>query len=231
MEWMMKGNKNVVTFLMVLLFQWSSAVIAAEQVIESPQSDVERITRELLTTFEKNINQYKKNDAAFIVEVDRQLSPVVAFDSIARGVMGKYSRRAKTAQIEQFSKVFKDSLISFYGKALLKLDDTRLTIEKVDSVPDAVLNDYRSGKARLVPVNMTVRTSSGTVAISYSMVHQDGRWKLRNIIVDGINIGIQFRNQFAEAMSKYNDVQYVVDHWSEIMKGAATEKNAVSKKS
>ena len=231
MEWMMKGNKNVVTFLMVLLFQWSSAVIAAEQVIESPQSDVERITRELLTTFEKNINQYKKNDAAFIVEVDRQLSPVVAFDSIARGVMGKYSRRAKSGQIEQFSKVFKDSLISFYGKALLKLDDTRLTIEKVDSVPDAVLNDYRSGKARLVPVDMTVRTSSGTVAISYSMVHQDERWKLRNIIVDGINIGIQFRNQFAEAMSKYNDLQYVVDHWPEIMKGSATEKNAVSKKS
>ncbi len=227
----MKGNKNVVAVLMALFFQWSSAVIAAEQVIESPQQEVERITRELLATFENNIHQYKKNDTAFIAEVDRQLSPAVAFDSIARGVMGKYSRRAKTGQIEQFSKTFKDSLISFYGKALLKLDDTRLTIEKVDAVPDAVLNNYRSGKARLVPVDMTVRTSSGTVAISYSMVHQDERWKLRNIIVDGINIGIQFRNQFAEAMSKYNDLQYVVDHWPEIMQGEATEKNAVSKQS
>ena len=227
----MKGNKHVVAFLMALFFLWSSAVIAAEQVIESPQKEVEKITRGLLATFENNIHQYKKNDAAFIAEVDRQLSPAVAFDSIARGVMGKYSRRAKTGQIEQFSKTFKDSLISFYGKALLKLDDTRLVIEKVDAVPDAVLNDYRSGKARLVPVDMTVRTSSGTVAISYSMVHQGERWKLRNIIVDGINIGIQFRNQFAEAMSKYNDLQYVVDHWPEIMQGKATEKNAVSKQS
>ncbi|USE38224.1 phospholipid-binding protein MlaC [Endozoicomonas sp. SCSIO W0465] len=232
---MMKGNNNVaaflVFFLMALFFRWPSAVIAAEQAIESPQGEVEKITRELLTTFEKNINHYKNNNAAFIAEVDRQLSPAVAFDSIARGVMGKYSRRAKAGQIEQFSKTFKDSLLSFYGKALLKLDDTRLIIEKVDAVPDTVLNDYRSGKARLVPVNMTVKTSSGTVAISYSMVHQDGHWKLRNIIVDGINIGIQFRNQFAEAMSKYNDIQYVVDHWPEIMKGVAAEKNAVSNKS
>lgn len=236
----MKGNKNVAAFLVFfltgLLFQWSSAVIATEQAIGSPQGEVERITRELLATFENNIDQYKNNDTAFIAEVDRQLSPVVAFDSIARGVMGKYTRRAKTGQVEQFSRTFKDSLISFYGKALLKLDDTRLTIEKVDAVPDAVLNDYRSGKARLVPVDMTVKTSSGTVAISYSMVYQDERWKLRNIIVDGINIGIQFRNQFAEAMSKYNDLQYVVDHWPDIMKGQASgkqsgEDNAGGKKS
>lgn len=222
----MRRNKSFVAALVVLLLQWSSTIFAAEQAIESPQKEVERITSELLATFEKNVDEYKKNDAAFIAEVDRQLSPVVAFDSIARGVMGKYSRRAKPGQVEQFSATFKDSLISFYGKALLKLDDTRLTIEKVDSVPESVLKDYQSGKARLIPVGMTVRTSSGTVAISYSMVHLDGRWKLRNIIVDGINIGIQFRNQFAEAMNKHGDIQYVVDHWPEIMKGAAADKKS-----
>ena len=222
----MRRNKSFVAALVVLLLQWSSTIFAAEQAIESPQKEVERITSELLATFEKNVDEYKKNDAAFIAEVDRQLSPVVAFDSIARGVMGKYSRRVKPGQVEQFSTTFKDSLISFYGKALLKLDYTRLTIEKVDSVPESVLKDYQSGKARLIPVVMTVRTSSGTVAISYSMVHLDGRWKLWNIIVDGINIGIQFRNQFAEAMNKHGDIQYVVDHWPEIMKGAAADKKS-----
>ncbi|MFK0573034.1 phospholipid-binding protein MlaC [Endozoicomonas sp.] len=225
----MKRNKNFLTVLAMLFLQWSSAVFSAEQAIQSPQQDVEKITRGLLATLEKNIDGYKKNSDAFIVEVDRQLSPVIAFDSIARGVMGKYSRRAKPGQLEQFSSVFKDSLISFYGKALLKLDDTRLTIEKVDAVPESVLNDYKAGKARLIPVDMTVRTSSGTVAISYSMVHQDGRWKLRNIIVDGINIGIQFRNQFAGAMSKHRDIQYVVDYWPEIMKGNAVASAADKK--
>ena len=55
------------------------------------------------------------------------------------------------------------------------------------------------------------------------MVYLEGGWKIRNIIVDGINIGIQFRNQFAEAMSKYGDIQYVVDHWPDIMKGSVMD--------
>lgn len=226
MEWMMKRNKTFVSVLLMLFLQWSPVAIATQLSIESPQQEVERITRGLLATFEKNVAYYKNNDAEFLTEVDRQLSPVVAFDSIARSVMGKYARRAKPEQVEQFATVFKESLISFYGKALLKLDDNRLAIEKVEPVPETVLNDYQSGKARLIPVNMTIRTSSGTVAISYSMVHWDGRWKLRNIIVDGINIGIQFRNQFAEAMNKQGNIQYVVDHWPEIMKGAAANNNS-----
>ncbi|MGB0360554.1 MAG: MlaC/ttg2D family ABC transporter substrate-binding protein, partial [Endozoicomonas sp.] len=157
----------------------------------------------------------------FIAEVDKQLSPVVAFNSIAKGVMGKYSRRSSSKQVEQFTEAFKSSLISFYGKALLKLDDTQLVIESVKPIPESVLKDYEAGNARLIPVDMSVRTPTTVVALSYSMIYMDGRWKLRNIIVDGINIGIQFRNQFADAMMKYNDIQYVIDNWSQIMEGSA----------
>ena len=191
----------------------------AGPVLDSPKKDVEAFSIRLLATFEKNVGEYKKNPGAFIHEVDHELSPVVAFDAIARGVMGRYARQAQPAQLEQFSKTFKISLLNFYGKALLKLDDTRITIEKIDDVPEKILKDYHDGKVRLVPVDMTVKTSTKTVAISYSMIHADGRWKIRNIIVDGINIGIQFRNQFAEAMDKHRKIQYVVDYWQQIMSG------------
>ncbi|MGB1271822.1 MAG: MlaC/ttg2D family ABC transporter substrate-binding protein, partial [Endozoicomonas sp.] len=174
----MKSQARVPAFLgamMMVMMLWASLSMAAPAPLESPRGDVETITRGLLKTFEANLDQYKKDGDAFVAEVDRHLSPVVAFDSIARGVMGKYTRRAKPDQIEQFSGVFKDSLISFYGKALLKLDSTSLTIDKIDPVPDSVLQDYRNGKARQVPVDMMVKTSTKTVAISYSMVHVDGR--------------------------------------------------------
>lgn len=202
--------------LVAVLLHWSSSLMAA---LESPKKEVERFSTELLATFEKNVKEYKKNPDAFIKEVNRQLSPVVAFGSIARGVMGKYARRAEPSQIETFSATFKDSLLSFYGKALLKLDDTRITIEKIDDVPEKTLKDYEQGKARLVSVDMMVRTSTRTVAITYSMVHDEGRWKIRNVILDGINVGIQFRNQFADAMEKHGKIQYVVDNWLDIMSG------------
>ncbi len=207
-------NSFFLGLLLVSLLQWSPA-----WALESPKADVENITKGLLAKFEKNIGDYQKNPGAFIEEVSRELTPVIAFDSIARGVMGKYTRRAEPGQIEQFSTVFKDSLLSFYGKALLKLDDVSLTIENIEDVPKKTLADYESGKARLVPVDMMIKTSTTTVAISYSMVHTDGRWKVRNIIVDGINIGKQFRNQFADAMDKHGKIQYVIDNWLSIMSG------------
>ncbi len=207
------------SLLLTVLLQWSSAA----QALESPRADVEKITKGLLETFEKNVGSYKKNPDAFIAEVNRELTPVVAFESIARGVMGKYTRRAELSQVEQFATVFKESLLSFYGKALLKLDDTSLSIEKIDEVPKKTLEEYHQGKARLVPVDMIIKTSTRIVAISYSMVHTEGRWKMRNIVVDGINIGKQFRNQFADAMDKHGKIQYVIDNWLQIMNGEQGE--------
>ena len=212
----------IYVWLVVLMLGVLQSAVAAP-VLESPKKEVEAFSIRLLATFEKNVGDYKKNPDAFIHEVDHELSPVVAFDSIARGVMGRFARQAQPAQLKQFSKTFKSSLLSFYGKALLKLDDNRITIDKIDDVPEKTLKDYRDGKVRLVSVDMTVKTSKKNVAISYSMIHDDGRWKIRNIIVDGINIGIQFRNQFADAMDKHGKIQYVVDHWQEIMSGNAPQ--------
>ncbi len=189
----------------------------AKNDISSPSQEVEAITRSLLKTFQENKERYQKDHSAFVAEVDRLLSPVVAFDSIARGVMGKYAHRAEPVQITQFEKNFKDSLIRFYGKALLKLDDTSVQIQKVDDVPGKVLDDYKAGKIRQIPVTMTAKTSSRTLEISYSMIFDDNRWKLRNIVLDGINIGIQFRRQFAEAVESHRKLQYVIDHWLDIM--------------
>ena len=228
MKWMKRSMKQLLVGLMTLMM-WSSPAFSAQVTFESPKPEVERITTQLLSTFEQNVSSYKSQGDVgvdlFIEEVDRQLSPVVAFNSIARGVMGKYSRRATPEQLAQFTSVFKTSLINFYGKALLKLDDTTLSIERVSDVPESVLKDYETGKARLIPVEMQVKTSSNTITLSYSMVRMDGRWKLRNIIVDGINIGIQFRNQFADAMSKHGNIQFVIDHWMQIMQGTPVDRN------
>ena len=43
-----------------------------------------------------------------------------------------------------------------------------------------------------------------------------GAWKVRNIIVDGINLGLTYRNQFDGAMSRHgNDIEKVIGNWSE----------------
>ena len=42
----------------------------------------------------------------------------------------------------------------------------------------------------------------------------DDVWKLRNITIEGINIGLQFRSQFAAYMHKFrNNIDLVIDNW------------------
>lgn len=197
--------------------------------ISSPSGEVQEITANLLKTFRENKDKYKKDQQGYFVEVEHLLSPVVAFRLVAEGVMGKYRRELPTSDVDKFVEVFKDSLISFYGKALLKLGDEDIKINKVEDVSKKQLSDYKAGKTRSIPVSMSVKTSNRTLIISYSMIYEDNRWKLRNIIVDGINIGLQFRKQFAEAVDQYSKVSYVIEHWPEIMAGGEHKADKASK--
>ncbi len=43
----------------------------------------------------------------------------------------------------------------------------------------------------------------------------DGQWKVVNVIVNGINLGLTFRNQFDQAMRDHNrDYDAVINGWS-----------------
>ncbi|MDP0562840.1 MAG: ABC transporter substrate-binding protein [Candidatus Endonucleobacter sp. (ex Gigantidas childressi)] len=205
--------------------------IDKEMGISSPSEEAQKVTESLLKTFRDNKKRYQKDNEAYLEEVDKLLSPVVAFDSISRGVMGKYAHRAKPSQIKQFETTFKKSLIAFYGKALLKIDSTNTTIQPVKDVSDKILSNYKQGKIRQVPVEISVASNHQIIILSYAMILTGGRWKLRNIIVDGINIGSLFRKQFMEAMDDHRDIQYVVNNWLDIMNNTSqTETNKNEKK-
>ena len=76
-----------------------------------------------------------------------------------------------------------------------------------------------SGKpnAERTSVNMEIRDGKGVVyPLSYTMVAMDGTWKLRNVVINGINVGKLFRDQFAQSMqNNRNDLDKVIDSWAD----------------
>jgi phospholipid transport system substrate-binding protein len=53
------------------------------------------------------------------------------------------------------------------------------------------------------------------------MVDLDGNWRMRNVIINGINIGKLFRDQFAQSMREHgNDLNQVIDTWAETVSKA-----------
>lgn len=79
---------------------------------------------------------------------------------------------------------------------------------------------------------MKVTGTNGSVyPVQYTMVKLDGEWKVRNVIVNGINIGKLFRDQFADAMSRNgNNLDKTIDGWAgEVAKAKQTADSSPEK--
>ncbi|AMR65888.1 MlaC/ttg2D family ABC transporter substrate-binding protein [Aquipseudomonas alcaligenes] len=170
---------------------------------------VKSTTDELIGDLKANKTGYQQNPQAFYDTLERILGPVVDSAGISRSIMTvKYSRRASDEQLKRFEDNFKRSLMQFYGNALLEYDNQSIR----------VLPAKAEGADR-ASVGMEVRDSKGTVyPVSYTMVQLDGQWKLRNVIINGINVGKLFRDQFADSMQRNgNDLDRTIDGWSEVV--------------
>ncbi|SIQ79930.1 phospholipid-binding protein MlaC [Aquipseudomonas alcaligenes] len=170
---------------------------------------VKSATDELIGDLKANKVGYQQNPQSFYDTLERILGPVVDSEGISRSIMTvKYSRRASDEQLKRFEDNFKRSLMQFYGNALLEYDNQNIRV-----LPAKVEGADRAS------VGMEVSDSKGTVyPVSYTMVQLDGQWKLRNVIINGINVGKLFRDQFADSMQRNgNDLDRTIDGWAEVV--------------
>ncbi|MCK5893774.1 MAG: ABC transporter substrate-binding protein [Endozoicomonadaceae bacterium] len=210
-----RENVHYILVLLVVVAQVALPVFAIEK---RPEMVVDEMTRQVLNVVRDNRETFDKDSQRYYISMGKVLDPVVAFDQVARGVMGKYTHRATSEQLKVFSQAFRISLIEFYGKAVMLLDSSQLKVSRVDVIPETLLNDYNDHKIRSIPVTLKVKADYQEYSLTYSVIKDNDQWKARNITIEGINIGIQFRNQFSSAMQQYKNVGQVIDNWSTIMK-------------
>lgn len=192
--------KHPLLFLFTLVF--CSTAFAAPSAYEAVTSATDDLLQKL-----KDVQPlYESNPEEFYREVDSSLAPFIDFQGFSRGVMAKYYRRATPEQREKFSLQFRDSLIRTYSKALMEFDNQKVVVSKDTSA---------GGNPTKPSVHLAIHGSNGAVyPVEYSMVMVDGVWKLRNVVIEGINIGLQFRSQFSANMQRHrNNVDAVIENW------------------
>jgi phospholipid transport system substrate-binding protein len=190
--------------LFICLAAMSFSLLAAPAAHEV----VEQATNTLLADLKTNKGQYRTDPGAFYSALNSIIGPVMDADGMSRGVMTvRYSRQASPEQMQRFQENFKRSLMQFYGNALLEYNNQDIRVLPVAGQQDP----------ERTPVNMEIRDGNGTVyPLSYTMVNQGGTWKMRNVIINGINVGKLFRDQFSQAMQdNRNDLDKVIDNWTE----------------
>ena len=183
---------------------------------------VQDTTTRLLADLAANKEQYKQSPSQFYEALNGIVGPVVDADGISRSIMTvKYSRKATPEQMQRFQENFKRSLMQFYGNALLEYNNQGITVSPA-----------KDESGTRTSVDMQVKGNNGSIyPVSYTLEKINGEWKVRNVIINGINIGKLFRDQFADAMQRNgNDLDKTINGWAgEVAKAKEVTEGAAQK--
>ena len=199
--------KSGLIALAVMLF-WAS-MPAAAQTEEDLRQYVDRNTQQLVDKLNAEKGLYEEDAEAFYASMEQELTDFVDFRRIAARVMGRYARQSTPEQRDEFVAKFKRSLFDSYAQALVSADDFEIRVK------DATIN---SGNADRASVQMEVISASGSrYPVTYSMYKtNEGRWMMENVIVEGVNIGLAFRDRFTQEMEQERgEIQAVIDGWGD----------------
>ena len=169
-----------------------SASVPVADAPEGPHAVVVGLTERVLTVVRGSRVLLESDPDAYFAAVGEVLGPIVAFDYIAKGVMGRFAQQATPEQRKRFSDIFQGDLISTYAKGLAAYADQEIRV---------VAPEGDVSTLSMVSVKQVVVAEGGEHLLVYKMGKKkaSGEWKLLNVTLDGINLGSTFRSQFAQA--------------------------------
>ena len=197
-------QKTLKQLLVLTIFIGNSFVIKAESI--SAHEYAERTHNNIILILQTKNALFEEDSELFIQEISNAFSPIVDFQRIARNVMGKHYKVSTAAQRDRFSEAFRASLLNTYSKTLIEFKDERIIVLPPKN---------KSITPNKVKVDIEIITSSKSYPGVYSMyLDKNNEWKIINIVVNGINLGLTFRSQFYSLMEKNNnDISVVIDKW------------------
>ncbi len=195
----------------VVIFTFFTALIAAGfvQAQDEPDSFLITISDQVLDVVKENRSGYKENPEVLQKALLDTLEPAVDFDAFSRGVMGSYYKDANPAQRNKFVSAFKATLVELYTQGLVSTEVDDIKIEDTNK---------RSDTSASVTMRITSKDQN-SYKIQYSLRrNDDASWKIRNLIVDGVNVGLTYRNQFKSAMeTEDGNLERVIEIWPQII--------------
>lgn len=183
-------KRSVFTFfLMAAFFLGARATLAAE----TPQQLVQETSERMLTTLNAERESIQKNPDRLYQLVREIVLPHFDFEQMSRLVLGKNWRRATPEQRERFVKEFQTLLIRTYGTALNEYRDQKIVYLPMREEPNAQ--------------DVTVRTEvqrpgAQPIPIDYSMLLENGQWKVYDVVIQGVSLVTNYRTSFSSEISQ-----------------------------
>ena len=173
----------------------------------NPHQFIDSQAQEMVSIIRNNQELYAKDPELFKDKINVVFEPMVDFRRVGASVMGKkYYIAASSSQRLQFIQSFKTSLLDTYSSTLAQWGDQKI----ITIFPE--VSEFKKTE----DVQQNLITSSNIYPITYKLrKDKNGNWLIINIIVNGVNLGLTFRNQF-QALAKEHDenIDEIIKHWT-----------------
>ena len=166
-----------------------AAGAAPAQEPEAPDALVKRVGEDVLATIRADPLIQAGNQKRIQEVIETKLLPNFDFGRMTALAMGKNWRAATPEQQQRLVEEFRTLLVRTYSGALNKYRD-----EKVD---------YKPLRMNPGDTDVTVRTAvqkpgGQPVQIDYSMAKTPGGWKAYDVVVAGVSLVTNYRDEFNE---------------------------------
>ncbi len=160
---------------------------------EAPPAFVKKVADGLIARLKADSSKLQSNPALVKTIVRQNIDPYIDSQAFTRIVMGTYATNqySSAAQRAQFEKNFRETLIENYGSAFAKFSNQTYT-----------LRPYKATNSKNPVVTIDFNNKGEKIPVSFQLVDKGNQWKVRNINVSGIDLGLQFRNQFAATVKR-----------------------------
>lgn len=163
-------------------------------VYAATQQSAEQVVREAVEQTTAKLNaekdQLKSHPNRIYDLIQSMVVPHFNFPLISRLVLGRTTWDAATdQQKKEFIHEFTTLLIRTYAKALQEYSDQNVVFLPVKKSPNSKLVEVKT--------EVTGKSSSKKTPINYRMYLSDGKWKVLDLVVDGISLVNSYRGEYA----------------------------------
>lgn len=179
--------------LLLLLFNTN---VLAEDITNMVQKNVSLVVSLVKQNEELSVEDLQP-------KIDEVLVNLINFEAISRGVMGNYRKSATMEQQEAFQQNLRISLGSLFIRSFRAIGPKNIDIVEVKT-------SENKGRAK---VQFTT-SDNAMVELLFSLRKKDNIWLVVNFLVDGVNMGLAYRNVFDARMKEYGDLDLLISRWN-----------------
>jgi phospholipid transport system substrate-binding protein len=116
------------------------------------------------------------------------------FTEMSKRALGPRWKTVSPEQQQEFTRDFSQLIFNVYIRKMEKYANEKIKIE---------FGRHKQMEGEFAVVDAFVAGDlSGKIAVNYSLIRKDGNWKVYDIVIEGIDLALNYRTQFDSILSK-----------------------------